>query len=96
MKLQTIHEARLAGSNRLPLMSQLYDTIKEVRPETTQDDVIKFIAHYEGMNMHSSFGLQDYAWIMYEGLTPLKDNPKAAEDILGTYIDEEYNVSIDD
>jgi len=33
--------------------------------------------------------MKDFTWVIYEGMEALKDNPKAANDTLGTYLDED-------
>lgn len=90
MKLQNLQEALSAGGERVPHLVQLQKRVKQhLKPDVTQDQIIRFLCWMEAKSMHSQFTMKDFTWVIYEGMEALKDNPKAANDTLGTYLDED-------
>lgn len=90
MKLQNLQEVLSAGGERVPHLVRLQQLIKEqIKPDVTQDQVIRFLSWMEATNMLSQFSIKDFMWITYEGMEALKGNPKAANDTLETYLDED-------
>ena len=90
MKLQNLQEAQLVGGEHVPYLVRLHNLVKEhVKPDVTQDEIIRFIAQLEGDSMAEGFGRKDYFWIAYEGMEALKNNPKGANDALEGFIDED-------
>jgi hypothetical protein len=90
MKLQTLHEARQAGSERVPYLSRLFNLLEEVKSDITQEETIKFVAYLEAKNIHENMGLKDMIWLVMEGMEGLNNNPKAADEVLETYVDPDY------
>ena len=90
MKLQNIQEVLSAGGERVPHLVRLHNLVKkQIKPDVTQDQIIRFVSWLEATNMLSQFGIKGFTWVIYEGLEALKNNPKAANDTLDTFLDED-------
>ncbi len=90
MKLQAIHEVKTTGGAQVRRLIMLHEMVKErVKPDATQEDIIKLVAYLEGYTMNDSFMLKDFMWINYEGMKGLKGNPMEAEKALQDFVDDD-------
>ena len=90
MKLQNLQEVLSVGGEHVPHLVQLHNHVKKhLKPDVTQEQIIKFIAWIEAKSMHSQFTMKDFVYVIYEGMEALKDNPKGANHSLETFLDED-------
>lgn len=90
MKLRAIHEVKLAGGAQVRRLIMLHEMVKEhVKPNATQEDIIKLVAYLEGYTMNDAFTLKDFMWINYKGMKGLKGNPIEAEKALQDFVDDD-------
>ena len=90
MKLQNLQEAISAGGEHVPHLVELQKRVKQhLKPDVTQDQIIRFICWMEAKAMHSQFTMKDFTFVLYEGMEALKDNPKGANNSLETFFDED-------
>ena len=90
MKLQNIREVLSAGGDRVPHLVQLQKRVKQhLKPDVTQDQIIKFLCWLEAKSFYAQFTMKDFQFIAYEGMEGLKNNPKSANDTLDTFLDED-------
>lgn len=92
MKLKTLNEAKHSSQHgNIPLTIEAFNRVKKsIKPDLTQDEFAKFAAFLEyEMGLHG--GRDDIQWILYNGISGTKDNPKQIEASLEFFVDEDFN-----
>lgn len=85
MKLETLHEAQIAG--RSPHFERLFGDIKKIKSDLTLDGMAKFMAYVEA-DYHAD--TKSIEWLLYNGVTGTKDNPAVMEEIILDLSDPQY------
>ena len=81
-----LHEAKLATQKPLPFLQEMFDRIKRFKPDVKLDDIARFCADLE-IEMGNMADRQSISYVLYNGISPLKGNPKAMNEVIQSFVD---------
>lgn len=92
MKIEALHEAKLAGAQAVPYVTRLYNDLKKDKPDLTTDNFAWFVSYLEAQ---IDFDSKDLMYIFYEGYEGLKGNPTRMNEVLETFLEDDEDDSDD-
>ena len=83
-----LHEVKLSSQKPLPYLQRMFDFVKGFKPNVKLNDIARLCAKFEvemgNINVRDEQTLLD---VLYDGIPPLKDNPKEMNSVIQSFIE---------
>jgi len=97
MKLSALNEAKLANTDpNTQILEKLFQDVRANHPNAKLNDIAHFCAAMMADHIHEDYDRPQIHEMAFEGLPTLKDNPKAINNQLKYYFDEDTWEDYDD
>jgi len=88
MKLETLHEVKIANRGSGALAREVLRRLQAIKPDAKMEDIAWFAAMQEA-SYTNEYSRKDMAHMFYDGTRSLKDDIEAVDDFYGTWFYEE-------